>query len=123
MAMFKPGDLIAGINRSYYPVLNNEMTLAMVTSVEEQTNRINIVSIVRSGKLFISTYYALREDCFIFANPETKEYKKCRDLIDNYFFDIGKEQYNCSFIHPQSKYVLRQILRRKRNYDFRIYKK
>ena len=123
MAMFKPGDLIAGINGSYYPTANAKMTLAVVTSIEEQTNRINITSIIRSGKIFINKYYALREDCFIFANPETKGYKKCRDLIDNYLFDIGKNQFNCSFTHPQSIYVFRQILRHKRNGDFRIYKK
>ena len=123
MAMFKPGDLIAGINGSYYPIANAKMTLAVVTSIEEQTNRINITSIIRSGVIFIDNYYNLREDCFIFANPETKGYKKCRDLIDNYLFDIRGRQHNCSFTHPQSIHVFKQIFRRKRNGDFRIYKK
>ena len=123
MGMFKPGDLIAGINGSCYPVTNDKMTLAVVTSVQEQTNRINITSIIRSGEIFINKYYELREDFFIFANPEAREYKRCRDLIDNYLFDVGKRQFNCSFTHPQSIYVFRQILRHKRNGDFRIYKK
>lgn len=121
--MFKPGDLIAGINGSCYPVTNDKMTLAVVTSIQEQTNRINITSIIRSGEIFINKYYDLREDCFIFADPETKEYKRCRDLIDNYLFDIGVRQHNCSFTHPQSIYIFRQILRYKRDCDFRIYKK